>query len=183
MALGTAFRAFFAALRGGEPAAALERVLNEGPGILQKSGGDTEEPKNLPAPKPPAPVKPLRSEAITLLSMLQREARFVDLVQEPLDGFSDAQVGAAARPCLLQCRQIIARAFDLQPVLAGEEGSRVSVPENASPLKIQHVGASSSSASTATLVHHGWYAGRCELAQWTGDSDAASVIAPAQVQD
>jgi hypothetical protein len=32
------------------------------------------------------------------------------------------------------------------------------------------------------LVHPGWEAARCELPAWTGGSDAARVIAPAEVE-
>ena len=38
-----------------------------------------------------------RSEAVTLLATLQREARFIDFVMEPLASYSDAQIVAVAR--------------------------------------------------------------------------------------
>src|SRR5262245_11394368 len=41
-----------------------------------------------------------RSEAITLLSALQREARLVDLVKQPLGQFTDEEIGSAARSVL-----------------------------------------------------------------------------------
>ena len=72
--LGLAFKAFFTTLKSDEFAK------------LVKDGA---------APKPvAAPVieKPKRSEALTLLSALQREARLVDFLMEPLDGYSDQQV-------------------------------------------------------------------------------------------
>ncbi len=42
--------------------------------------------------EPPAPLKPepTRSEAITLLTVLQREARFVDFIKEPINEYTDA---------------------------------------------------------------------------------------------
>ena len=35
--------------------------------------------------------------ALQLLSLLQQDARFLDFVNEDLSGFSDAEIGAAAR--------------------------------------------------------------------------------------
>ncbi len=32
------------------------------------------------------------------------------------------------------------------------------------------------------LVHHGWEAAKCELPKWSGDADAASVVAPAEIE-
>src|SRR5574337_1703476 len=53
-----------------------------------------------PPPPPPAPPAPALREApheaaLQLLGLLQREARFVDFVQEDVAGYSDADIGAA----------------------------------------------------------------------------------------
>ncbi len=183
MSLGTAFRAFFAALGNRETSAAIQAVLDrptagELPPPVEKAGGLGDSGK----PATAAPASP-RSEAVTLLAMLQREARLVDLVQEPLEQFSDAQVGAAARPCLQQCQQTLQRVFDLTPLVATPEGQPLEIPENPSPLRYQWLGDSGASGgNTGTLVHAGWLAKQCELAQWTGPAQDAPVVAPAQVQ-
>jgi hypothetical protein len=174
MSLGTAFRAFFAALTNRETSRAIELVL-EDPGRI-----------GLPAPaepseKAPRSAPPARSDAVALLALLQREARLVDLVQEPLDQFSDAQVGAAARPCLKQCQQSLERVFQLKPLVASEEGARVEIPADASPLRYQWVG-ESAAQNAGQLVHHGWVAEKCELPQWTGTAEDSRVVAPAQLQ-
>ena len=72
----------------------------------------------------PAP----RSEAVTLLSALQREARFVDIVKEPLDQYTDAQVGAAARDVLKDCGRVLERLFALRPLVEQPEGSELEAP-------------------------------------------------------
>lgn len=189
MSIGTAFRAFFAALTNREVAAGIDGLLR----------GDKSAPRArieqspMASPVQPASVaassrqevRPVRSEAIALLAMLQRESRLVDLIQEPLEQFSDAQVGAAARPCLQQCRKTLARVFDVQPLLDGSEGSRVEVPANASPLRYQWVGngpAAGHASLTGQIVHPGWQARKRDLGQWTGDLEDANVIAAAQVQ-
>lgn len=188
MALGTAFKAFFAVLRGGQTGEAIESVL-QGTGVPRlesKVVPESEEPRSSrqATSQETEPVKKAsrRSDALTLLSALQREARLVDLVQEPLDQFSDAQVGAAARPCLKQCHQVLDRVFGLAAVIQGEEGAVVEVPSDASPLRVQWTGQRSTGDARGTLLHHGWEATRCELANWTGNDQDALVVAPAQLQ-
>ncbi|TWT82187.1 hypothetical protein CA13_36480 [Planctomycetes bacterium CA13] len=178
MGLGVAFRAFSAALFNQQTADKLRKVLD---------GDDTRsgEPK-LPAPAQPKPKaiaptkKSARSEAVTLLSALQRESRLIDLVQEDLAKFSDAQVGAAARPCLLQCASTLARLFELKPVDASGEGATIEVSADESAARYQWIGEGTS--TQGKLVHHGWVASKVELPQWTGDDADANTVAPAQVQ-
>ena len=178
MGLGTAFRAFSAALFDREKSAEIQRVLDGQPAA--------ETTPRIPAPTPETPgVEPSQSpadrdSAITLLATLQREARLVDLIQEDLGQFSDAQVGAAARPCLQQCASTLQRLFSLEPVVAAGEGETVEVGEDASPARYQWIG--EGSATSGKLVHHGWRAKQIELSTWTGDPADARVIAPAQVQ-
>ncbi len=204
MGLGIAIRAFSAALFDSQAAERI-RVILEGDASLKPDprlpAPQLPAPQfpaaqlpaaqlpaaqlpaaQLPAPKsPPAPTpKPARSDAISLLSALQREARMVDLIQEDLANFSDAQVGAAARPCLLQCRETLGRLLRLGPVSDASEGSTVDVGSGGSPSRYQWIGEGTS--SSGKLVHQGWQAGQVELPEWTGDRADANVIAPAQLQ-
>ncbi|WP_372722224.1 DUF2760 domain-containing protein [Novipirellula sp.] len=180
MGLGIAFRAFSAALFDKQ---ASERIRQ----ALQPETTQEAEPKLLPktepqpaaAPKPLA-AKPVRSDAITLLSALQREARFVDLIQEDLTKFADAQVGAAARPCLQQCASTLTRFFELAPVSDVGEGSQIDVGEDGSPERYQWIG--EGSTTTGKLIHQGWQATKVELPKYSGSERDANVIAPAQVQ-
>lgn len=173
MGLGVASRAFFAALFNKQTATEIDRVLSGQPAA------------GLPAPqpvaaKPPQPKAPDRDPAVTLLATLQREARLIDLIQEDLSQFSDAQVGAAARPCLQQCAGVVTRLFALQPLVEAAEGESVDVGGDASPLRFQWIG--EGTATSGKLVHHGWQASKVELPKWSGDKSDANVIAPAQVQ-
>jgi len=184
MSIVVAFRAFFAALFNSQKAKAIEIVLNgksDAVGERLPSPAATAETAKPPA-APVAVIKPVRSDAITLLATLQREARLIDLIQEPLDQYSDAQVGAAARPCLTQCRATIARIFELRPLLTQSEGQSVEVPQSASPLRYQWVGEAATGKRSGTLVHAGWEASRCEIAKWTGSVEDENVIAPAQIE-
>ncbi|MEM9657306.1 MAG: DUF2760 domain-containing protein [Planctomycetota bacterium] len=124
-----------------------------------------------------------RSEAITLLATLQREARFVDLAMEPLGDFSDAQVGAAARDVLQDCRKTLERLFELQPTLPQAEGETVEVPKSYDVARFRLTGAVSGDPPfSGKLAHPGWTAARCELPQWSGGKPSALVVAPAEVE-
>lgn len=124
-----------------------------------------------------------RSEAVTLLAALQREARWLDLVQEDLDNYSDSQVGAAARNVLRDCRTVLDRIFDLRPVIAQDEGTEVETPAVIDAVRWQLSGkVVGTPPYRGRLVHRGWEAGRVELPRWTGDRQNGRMIAPAEVE-
>jgi len=186
LSIAVAFRALFAALFDAQRSESIRLALEPAAFI---TGGAVERHRTVEKgvteptqPRGTTVAAPTRSEALTLLAMLQREARLVDLIQEPLEQYSDAQVGAAARPCLTQCRSTLARAFELQPVINQTEGTSVDLPEVASPLRFQWVGDATVEQKRGRLVHPGWQAGRCELAHWTGAAEDHRVIAPAQIE-
>lgn len=172
MRLGIAIKAFFTVLFDKETAEQIGRVLAD-------EALPAPELPAAPEKKPPAPKPPPRSPAITLLATLQREARLVDLIHEDLAQYSDAQVGAAARPCLQQCAGVLDRLLQIQPVVQAADGEMIDVDAGASAFRYQWVG--EGSAEQGKLIHHGWQATQVELPQWTGDASDAGIIAPAQV--
>ena len=135
-----------------------------------------------PTPEKPKPVVPVRNDAINLLATLQREARFIDIVKEPLGDYTDAQVGAAARDVLRDCGTVIDRMFKVEPVIDQDEGSAVEIPSNSAAGQFRISGTPDSGAGTGSLVHHGWKAQQCELPTWTGDQEAALIVAPAELE-
>jgi len=178
MAIGVAFRAFFAALGGGEKAAAIEAALSGEPAQealpAPKSGGTS---------KPEQPPKPRRSDAVTLLAALQREARLVDIVKEPLDEYSDSQVGAAARDVLRDTAAVLDRMFALTPIVEEEDNTEIETPAGFDPARYRLTGnVGGSPPFKGKLVHHGWEAARCDLPQWSGSDEAARVIAPVELE-
>lgn len=137
----------------------------------------------VPAPAAPKSKPPARSEAVTLLATLQREARFVDIVQEPLDGYSDAQVGAATRDVLRNCAKTLDRLFAIRPVVDAEEGSPHETPAKFNAALYSLTGnVSGEPPYRGTLVHRGWQVTKCELPTWSGTDDAAEIIAPAELE-
>ncbi|HYW80287.1 MAG TPA: DUF2760 domain-containing protein, partial [Thermoguttaceae bacterium] len=93
-----AIRAFFRVLFQAETAAEVQRLF-DGRGAAPV----TAPPARRKESKPPVAKPPSRSEALTLLATLQREARFVDFIMEPLEGYADAQIGAVARDVHRDC--------------------------------------------------------------------------------
>jgi len=147
------------------------------------------EPK-LEAPKPAAPPKPVpppqtpkpaRSEALTLLETLQREARLIDFLKEEIGAYQDAQIGAAVRDIHRDAGRALERLFSLRPVLDQAEGSLVTLGEDQAG-RVRLVGNVREGAGSGTLVHPGWAATKVELPMWSGPKDTERVVAPAEVE-
>jgi hypothetical protein len=129
------------------------------------------------------PQRSARSDAITLLATLQREGRFVDFLKEELTGYADAQIGAVARDLHRDCAKVVERMFAIQPLLNKDEGAAVEVPAGFDAARYRLVGNVAGAAPfRGLLVHHGWQATRCDLAEWVGGENAARVIAPIEVE-
>jgi hypothetical protein len=107
----------------------------------------------------------------------------VDFVQESLEGAADAQIGAVAREVHRGCREVMARVFALQAVVAAEEGSAVDVPAGFDAGRYRLTGnVTGEPPFRGTLAHHGWEATMCQLPEWTGTAEAARIVAPAEVE-
>lgn len=147
--------------------------------------GDTP-PAAVPAPTPPpAAVAPVRSDALALLAVLQREGRLLDFLEEPVDGYSDAEVGSAVRGLHKECGAAVRRMFGLQPLLPQAEGEGVEIPAGHDPARYRVLGGARAAGAVAlrgTLVHPGWQATRAELPAWTGREENAGILAPAEVE-
>jgi len=168
-----AIRVFFLILFNGAIAAQVARAFGRG-----------ERPPAPPRPKkPPAPKPAARSEAITLLAALQREARFVDFIQESLAGYSDAQIGAAARDVHRDCGAVLQRMFALRPAVTDEEGKDVEVPAGFDAGRWRLTGnVTGEPPFRGRLVHPGWEATTCELSTSSGNAATARIVAAAEVE-
>ena len=151
----------------------------------------TKKGRNLALKAPPLLRDRFRSELSRLqqrqqnemLATLQREARFVDLVQESLGGYSDAQVGAAARDVLKNCQSVLSRLFSIERLSTSDEGSRIEVARGYDPQRFHVVGnVAGEPPFSGTIVHAGWIATKCDLPTWSGQADSAKVIAPVEVE-
>lgn len=120
--------------------------------------------------------------ALHLLSILQRDGRFVDFLQEDIAGATDDQVGAAARVVHEGCRKSLARYVVLAPVRQEEEGAPVHLPAGFNPAEVRLTGnVSGQPPFQGRLAHAGWRAVEVKLPTFAAGQDPA-VIAPAEVE-
>lgn len=180
MRLGLAFKAFFRVLRDQSFAEQVERFA---------PGHTSVMPLRTEAALADQPVfeavgkAPTRSEALTLLATLQREARLIDFIKEDLSGYDDAQIGAAVRDIHRDCAVVLERLFALRPLHDQEEGTQAEIPAGFNPGRIKLTGhVSGQPPFRGMLTHQGWEATRCSLPEWTGQDETARVIAPAEVE-
>jgi hypothetical protein len=136
-------------------------------------------PDDLPLPPQPAPSA---TSALQLLSLLQREGRLVDFLQQDITTFPDADVGTAARVVHEGCRRALHTHAAIEPVLGEEEGARVQLAAGFDADEVKLVGDVRGEPPYAgVLRHRGWRATRLELPQIVGGHDA-NVLAPAEVE-
>lgn len=128
------------------------------------------------------PAAPAGTAALQLLGLLQREARFVDFVQEDVAGYADAEIGAAARVVHEGCRKVLREHFSIAPVRAEAEGSRVTLAAGFDAAAVRLTGNVVGQAPfTGTLGHRGWRVDDVRLPQLT-DHKAAAIVAQAEVE-
>ena len=157
-----------------------EKALTPGLSRTKAEGSRSPSP---PAPLPKGEGRLSRSEAVTLLATLQRESRLIDFVQEPLEGYSDAQIGAAARDVHRECGKVFERLFALRPIVAAAEDAAVEVPAGFDGGRYRLTGnVTGQPPFHGRLVHHGWEAEKCQLPAWSGTPAAARVVAPVEVE-
>jgi hypothetical protein len=172
MRLLLAFRCFFLVLFAG-------RLPVDAQKLLPPSPKPEPEPPKLPPKPEPAKPDPVAG-ALQLLGLLQREGRLVDFLKEEIDGFSDAQIGAAARDVHRGCKKVLAENISVEPVLTDAENSRVRVDPGFDPARIRVVGnVVGEPPWQGTLRHHGWRAANVRLPASAADP---SVVAPAEVE-
>ncbi|NHZ83155.1 DUF2760 domain-containing protein [Massilia sp. CCM 8695] len=178
-----AFGAFFGVLSDADFAGRVERVRH----------GSIPTPTPAPAPAPVAPVAaapapapkpaaPTPDTALQLLSLFQRDARLIDFTQENLSGFSDADIGAAARVVHEGCAKVLREHFTIVPVRDEAEGSRVTLNEGFDVRAVRLTGNVVGKAPfNGSISHRGWRAAEVRLPTLAAGHDA-TVLAQAEVE-
>jgi hypothetical protein len=184
--ISVAVGSFFAIL-GDSKLAANVRRLREG----VPAPAPVAAPAPAPAPQPAPVAAPVAAPAIEeanpdaalqLLGLLQRNARFVDFIEEDIAGYSDADIGAAARLVHDGCRTTLREHFTIQPVRSEAEGSRVTLPEGFDATAIRLTGNVVGKAPfSGNIAHRGWRAVEIRLPKLVKSHDV-TVIAPAEVE-
>ena len=143
-----------------------------------------EVEKLVPAPIPePVILKEATPDAaLQLLGLLQKNARFIDFIQEDIASYSDADVGVAARVVHEGCKKAVHEHFTLAPIRTELEGNKVTLPAGFDAASVRLTGNIVGSAPfTGTLVHKGWQVTDVRLAKLT-QTHNANIVAPAEVE-
>jgi hypothetical protein len=126
-------------------------------------------------------TRPPEEGALHLLSILQRDGRFIDFLKEDIKGFPDADVGAAARLVHQGCKKAIDACFTLAPVRSEEEGAAVVVEAGFDAASISLAGnVKGEPPWKGSLTHAGWKASAVSLPERPVHVDGR-VVAPAEI--
>jgi hypothetical protein len=140
-------------------------------------------PASAPVSAPaPAPTSAPTTSALQLLSLLQRDGRLVDFLQQDIASFADADVGVAARVVHEGCRNALRAHATLEPVCSEDEGARITLAQGFDADRVKLVGdVKGAPPYSGVLRHRGWRATRFELPALVGDHDA-HILAAAEVE-
>ncbi len=192
--LSVAIGSFFAILGNGKLAAEVRDLRNGvtpapaaapvAPAAPQPAPAKPQATAPVAAQPAPAPVIAAASPdaALQLLGLLQKNARFVDFVEEDIAAYADAEIGAAARLVHEGCRATLREHFTIRPVRGEAEGARVTLPAGFDATANRVTGNVVGAAPfTGTLSHRGWRADEVKLPKLVATHDL-TVIAPAEVE-
>lgn len=130
----------------------------------------------------PEALGPDPTPALQLLSIMQREGRFIDFLQEDVSAYSDADIGAAARVVHEGCRRGLREYLVLEPVRKEAEGDTVVLEKGFDARRIRLTGnVVGEPPFRGQLAHHGWQVNEIRLPTLTNGHDP-KVVAPAEVE-
>ncbi len=116
------------------------------------------------------------------LSILQRDGRLMDFLDEDLSLYEDEQIGAAVRSIQEDCKKTIKKYIDAKPVMEAEEGDIVTIETGFDIDAIKLVGnVSGEPPFEGVLKHRGWKAGKKEIPKLSDIQDSGIII-PAEVE-
>jgi hypothetical protein len=119
--------------------------------------------------------------ALRLLALLQQEGRLVDFLEEDIEPYADAQVGAAVRAIHAGCRSALHQRMRIERIYAQDDGTPVEVEAGFDASEVRLTGnVHGSPPFHGVLQHGGWRVADVALPK-SGGVDAA-VLAPAEVE-
>jgi hypothetical protein len=129
-----------------------------------------------------APPERVHASGLLLLAAFQREGRLIDFLQQEVAGFSDEDIGAAARVVHGGCRKALRQFFEIAPATQGTEGGPMTVPRGFDTQRIRLTGnVTGQPPFKGTLKHHGWIVAEVRMPSISDGIDAR-VVAPAEVE-
>jgi hypothetical protein len=140
------------------------------------------KPSAQPKTLQPTAQERVHSSGLWILSMLQREGRLIDFLQEDIASFPDADIGAAARAVHSGCRKVLTQYLSLEAVLKDAEGATVKVEAGFDAQRIRLTGnVAGQPPFRGALKHHGWIATAVRL-PLVSDAVDPRVLAPAEIE-
>ncbi|MGQ9668574.1 MAG: DUF2760 domain-containing protein [Desulfosoma sp.] len=131
----------------------------------------------------PSDMDPKSVGAVQMLSVLQRQGRFIDFLQEDLSRYDDAQIGAAVRTIHESCKSALIDCVQLEAVMVQEEGALVTVPSGFDPAAIRLTGhVVGDPPFRGVLRHRGWRVRSVHLPKLTAQTGKERIVAPAEVE-
>lgn len=168
-----AFTCFFRVLFDGALAARVRAALGAAPELPP-----APEPEPEPEPDEPPSIVP----ALQLLALLQREGRLVDFLKQDVAGFSDSDIGAAARVVHEGCRKALAAHCQVEPVRSEEEGAKLTLAAGFDASRVKLTGnVQGEPPYRGTLRHKGWRVTKLELPSLVEGHDP-NLLYPAEVE-
>jgi len=176
-----AFLIFYALLQWMFLKNTLSKLLTDSPATT------TPKPKKAPTPREAEIDRAKRQKEdkrlfVHLFAVLQREGRLMDFLQEDLDRYEDAQIGAAVRSIHENCKKTVTRYLSPEPVMRKQEGETVKIEAGFDRQAIKLTGnVGDQPPFTGILRHRGWQLRSVSLPKLS-ESENPDLIAPAEVE-
>jgi hypothetical protein len=173
--IGLALRTFWATLADQRFAARVQALRAAAP-----------RGESSPAAEPGVAADLLRAAApdaaLQLLGLLQREARFIDFIEEDVAAYSDTDIGSAARVVHEGCRRVLRDNFTISPVRSEAEGTRITLAPGFDAAAIRVTGnVVGQPPFTGSIAHRGWRVDATRLPRLASGHDTR-IVAPAEVE-
>ncbi|MCX7822133.1 MAG: DUF2760 domain-containing protein [Syntrophobacterales bacterium] len=121
--------------------------------------------------------------AFQLLSVFQREGRFIDFLREDLSLYDDSQIGAAVRNLQESWKKVFQEYISIEPVFSEPEGSQVTISAGFDPNKIKLTGdVIGEPPFEGVVMHRGWKLVKINLPAFTAAHRREWIIAPAEIE-
>ena len=147
--------------------------------LLGRRTSRVEPAAHPPAPRPPAPTT--TDSALQLLGILQREGRLIDFLEENIDDYSDAQIGAAVRSIHTGCRQTLHDRMKIERIYQQEDGTKIELAPGFDRSLVRLTGnVQGNPPFRGTLQHGGWRVAEVTLP--SGAEQDPSILAPAEIE-
>lgn len=161
----------------GVTAAARKLIPSTGP---VAPGGKTTIPE---MKKTAEAVQASPASAVQLLSILQREGRLIDFLEEDLSAYQDEQIGAAVRSIHEGCKKALKEYVPIEPIFEQPEGSQVTVQPGFDANEIRLTGnVTGEPPFKGAVRHRGWRVIKVDLPKQMDREGENMILTPAEVE-